>query len=57
MITKEKSIFVPTLDSFKLRNTYNDTVHVIKHEKVRINIMLFCLKCFSNIILSELTFL
>jgi len=51
MITKEKSIFAPTLDSFKLRNTYNDTVHVIKHEKVRINIMLFCLKCFSNIIL------
>jgi len=35
MDKKEKSIFTPTFDSFRLKNTYHDTVHVIKHEKVR----------------------
>lgn len=51
MNNKEKSIFTPTFDTFWLRDTNNDTVDVIKHGKVRFNIMLFYYKCFSNMIL------
>lgn len=42
MDNKEKSIVTPIIDSLPLRDTNNDTVDVIKHEKVRFdNIMLF----------------
>jgi len=51
MNNKEKSIVTPILDSFWLMGTNNDTVDVIKHGKVRFNIMLFYYKCLSNLIL------
>jgi len=51
MNNKEKSIVTPIFDSFGLRDTNNDTVDVIKHGKVRFNIMLFYYKFFTNMIL------
>jgi len=56
MNNKEKSIVTPIFDSVWLRDTNNDTVNIIKHEKVRFNVMLFNKKCFSNMNLYELFF-
>lgn len=57
MNNKEKSIVTPIFDSVWLRDINNDTVDIIKHEKVRLNFMLFCYECFSNMILKEFTLL
>jgi len=44
MNKKEKIIVTPIFDSFRLKKTVNDTIDVIKHEQVKINVILSYLK-------------